>query len=153
MDQQYTSQSLLDLEIDPMVSRSFHDATRWARFIAIVYSIFLGLFLIVLLALLASATFYQGFMTALEESPIATMLGGMVLIVFGVGAAVGVVLLVLLFRFVIYTRNGLITQEQSVFHTGLRALKNYLLIQGILSLLYFVLMLIATVSGLFMTNV
>jgi hypothetical protein len=152
MDQQFTGEHLLDLEIDPIVSRSFREATRWAKFIAIVYSVILGIFLICLIALAAGGAFYEGFMSQIQESPVATMLGSILLIVLGVGAVIGVILLILLFRFSVFTKNGLERQEQSGFNAGLKSLKNYFLIQGIFSLLYLVLILITTISGFFTTN-
>jgi hypothetical protein len=153
MDQQHSGQSLLDLDVDPQVSRSFREASRWAKFIGIIWAICLGF--IVLIAALGGAAFVDGFTSAVEsyESPIGDLIGRMFFVVMGLIVIVGGILLFFLFKFCSQTKAGLERQDQSLFNNGLKSLKNYFMIYGIIALLWFLVILAGFVMGLFTQNV
>ena len=153
MDQQYSGQPLLDLEVDPQVSRSFREATRWAKFIAIVWSIFLGIILVG--GIIGGAKLADNLAYTLEEyqSPYASIVaGGLLLMVIAI-VVVGTIVVFFMFRFSSQIKTGLEREEQSLFISGLRSLRNYFTIFGIVSLLYFVLGVITVIFALFITNI
>ena len=153
MDQQYSGQPLLDLEVDPQVSRSFRETARWAKFIGIVWAVCLGLILIG--GILGGARLADDLAFRLDElqSPYASVVASGLLLVVGVIVVVGAVLLFFLFRFCSHIKAGLERQEQSLFISGLRSLRNYFTIYGIAALLYFILVLVGTIFAFFITNV
>lgn len=152
MDVQNTGGPLLDLEIDPMVSRSFSEAARWAKFIAIVYTVFLGILL--LAAAIGGAKFAEGISTALEEyqSPYASIIGSAVLLIIGVGVVIGGVLLFFLFRFCSHVKHGLENQDQILFNSGLKSLRNYFMIYGVIAMCYFLLVIVALIISVSLLN-
>ena len=152
MDQQYSGQPLLDLEVDQQVSRSFREASRWAKFIGIVWAVCLGLILIG--GILGGAKLADTLAYTLEEnqSPYASIIAGGFLLILAVIVVVGLVLLFFLFRFCSHIKTGLERQEQSLFLSGLRSLKNYFTIYGIATLLYFVIVIIGTIFAFLIVN-
>lgn len=152
MDQQYSGQPLLDLEVDPQVSRSFREATRWAKFIGIVWAICLGIILIA--AVIGGAKLAENLEYTLEEyqSPFASIIAKGLLLFVIVVVVVGAVLLYFLFRFCSHIKTGLETEDQSLFMSGLKSLRNYFTIYGIATLLYFVVVVIILILALFFTN-
>ena len=152
MDQQYSSQPLLDLEIDPTVSRAFREATRWAKFIAITYTIILGIMLLVVV--FAGARVAESFSTILEDaqSPFASIIGSALILILGVALAIGAVLLFFLFKFCSQVKDGLENQDQLLFNNGLKALRNYLMVYGIIALVYVVLLILGLILTLTLIN-
>jgi hypothetical protein len=152
MDQQFTGAPLLDLEIDPIVSRSFREATRWAKFIAIVYSVCLGL--LALVAAIGGARFSEAIASVLEDyqSPYASIIGSAVLLIIGVGVVIGGVLLFFLFKFCNQVKDGLERQDQSLFNSGLKSLRNYFMIYGVIAMVYFVLVIVGLIFTMAVLN-
>ena len=153
MDQQYSGQPLLDLEVDPQVSRSFREAIRWAKFIAIVAAVFLGIILIGVI--LGGAKLADNLAYTLEEyqSPYASIVAGGLVLLVAVAVVIGAVVLFFMFRFCSQIKAGLEREEQSLFISGLRSLRNYFTVVGVVSILYFVLAVITVIFTLFITNV
>jgi len=152
MDQQYSAKPLLDLEIDPTVSRAFREATRWAKFVAIIFTIF---FAIVLLAVVfAGSTMAESLSTLLEDSqsPFASIIGSALILIVGVAIAIGGVLLFFLYKFSSQLKDGLQNQDQSLFNSGLKALRNYFMIYGIIAMVNFVLSILAIILRLTLIN-
>lgn len=152
MDQQHAGESLLDLEVDPLTSRSLRETTRWTKFIAIVYAVILGILLVV--GIIGGASFADGVVSALEnyEFPFASIVGNALLLILFVAVAIGGVLLFFLFKFSAQTKAGLDRQEQIQFNGGLKSLRNYFIIYGVIVILNFFLVLAVTAMAFFTLN-
>ncbi len=152
MDQQHAGESLLDLEVDPLTSRSLRETTRWTKFIAIVYAVILGILLVV--GIIGGASFADGVVSALEnyEFPFASIVGNALLLILFVAVAIGGVLLFFLFKFSAQTKAGLDRQEQTQFNGGLKSLRNYFIIYGVIVILNFFLVLAVTAMAFFTLN-
>jgi len=152
MDQQHPGESLLDLELDPLTSRSLRETTRWTKFIAIVYAIILGILL--LLGIFGGANFADGVTSALEDYkfPFASIVGSALLLILFVAVAIGSVLLFFLFKFSAQTKAGLDRQEQTQFNGGLKSLRNYFIIYGVIVILNFCLGLAVIAITFFTLN-
>ncbi len=144
MEQQPSQEPLLELEVDYDSGNMFNEATRWAKFISIVYFVCIALGILVLA--FSSAVFIQLFSQAMPE------LGA-----FG-GLLIGIVILVLLiftyitillYRFATQVKQGLLTRDQAMFNDGLKNLKNYFLIYGVFTLLALVLNIVNIIGSLF----
>jgi hypothetical protein len=143
MDQN-TPDHLLDLQVDHESGAYFKEAAKWGNFIAIIYFICIGLFLLVLLfasaALLGTgdANLRYGMeneFKAVELSPVATALRVVsVIAVFGLFVYGGL----MLYRFASRCREGVDRQDQLTFNMGLQALRNYFICTGIVAILGFI---------------
>jgi hypothetical protein len=126
--EQNTSE-LLEMHLDYDGGNVLRQAVRWSRFLAIV-----GMFGIGLLLLLVPfagpqfITLYSTVLPGIEDFM------GLILFVFVLILAIAGVLVFMLYRFSILTRRGIETQDQALFNRGLKGLKTYFLINGILAL-------------------
>jgi hypothetical protein len=123
--------SLLQMHLDYDGGHILHETTRWSRFLSIVGIIGVG-FCVLVLGLAGSA------IIALfsQYSPGIAAVGGalfMVLILLIV-AIFGIAIFMLL-RFSVLTRRGIDAQDQAVFAAGMRCLKIYFIINGVLAIL------------------
>jgi uncharacterized membrane protein len=73
------------------------------------------------------------------------------LVIAGVIVVLGILIfvVVMLYRFSVLTRRGIETQDQATFNRGLKSLKTYFLINGILGILLLLMTIWSTVSALF----
>jgi len=150
MDQQYSSQPLLDLEIDPMVSRALREATRWAKFIAIIETIFLAILFIIVA--IGGSRITEGLSSVFEDSPFAEIIGSAFLLIVGVCIAVAGVLLFFLFKFSSQLKDALENHDQPLFNSGLKSLRNYFILYGVVAIVYFALVIVGVIVGLTLVN-
>jgi hypothetical protein len=121
----------LELQLDPNIAASFQSAAKWARFIAIVMFIFIGFFVLVLLFLIAGTPNLDDVnfnaMTGVNPK-IQIALFTLFLIPFAL-------VVIQLYRFANRTNEAIQRQDQELLNRGLRNLRTYLSVYGILSIL------------------
>ena len=132
------NEQLFTFPVETSAQRSLASASTWARFLAILGFVFIGLILI--LFAIAGA----GAITALERVmpfDMAAMAGLLIVVVLIVCAVIGV-LCYLLIRGANLTKKGIITNDQAVFNAGLASYRTYFMLYGILSVISFLINLI-----------
>jgi hypothetical protein len=123
--------TLSDLQLDPDIAAAFQSAGKWARFIAIVFFIFIGFFVMVLVLLLAAGNFGDdvNFNTMAGISP------KWQIAIFTLFLVPFTMLVIQLYRFANRTREAIQRQDQEMLNSGLRNLRIYLAVYGVVSLL------------------
>ena len=93
-------------------------------------------------------------LSALEDYqfPFASVVGSALLLILFVAVAIVGVLLFFLFKFSAQTKAGLDRQEQTQFNGGLKSLRNYFIIYGIIAILNFCLVLVVMAMTFFTLN-
>jgi high-affinity nickel permease len=146
-----TNENLFDLQVDQLTGYSFKEAAKWGRFIAIVYAVIVGLIVLALtLSGAAFSTYFEKFLGNAGE--VAGMLGGALLVIIGVVVLIVAVVTILLFRFAQQVKAGMEQQEQALFNKGLKSLKYYFIVYGIIAIISFLSVLGITITTLFITN-
>ncbi len=140
-----TDDSLFGLKVDYEAASYFREASKWVKFISIVCFVLLG---IVIMIFLFAGTMIA---TSLETAmPGFGMLGGGILIAIMIAACMlGVLLLILLYRFAHLTRQGIEREDQVTFNEGLKALKLYFIVTGVLALIGIVFSIFSNLTTLF----
>lgn len=135
MDQENKSSFLSDLLVTHSVGDHLHDSAKWCRFIGIAFASILGLYL--LLFLVAGSVVAPLLATMLPELK---GVGGNVLT--GVLVTVVVIFLglfgtltVYLLRFALLTKKALEVRNQAMFNEGLRSLRIFFAIYGVIGIL------------------
>src|SRR6266496_1355009 len=125
------NQSVFELKVDQTASKNLIDAAKWARFIAIFCFVAMGCFLLMLIAFRSRITEtlsdYIPGMTPSEGF-------GLVLFVMIFIFAFLTVILVFLLRGASLIKKGIETKDQLMLNNGLRALKTYFAIYGVLAI-------------------
>jgi hypothetical protein len=138
-----TPESLLDMHLDYDGGNRLRETVRWSRFLSVFLMICMGLFALALfIAAPKAIAFYEESYPGLENFVVPIII--LFLLLIGV---VGV-LIFMLYRFSIMTRNGIEGQDQAMFNRGLKGLKIYFLISGVLAI-FGLLFNILTLSSLF----
>jgi hypothetical protein len=125
------NQSILELQVDQTASKSLSDAARWAKFLSLTGFVFMGLMLILCLAMksqIAGALprVIPGFAN-LESF-------GVLITAVIVAVGIGCVLIYFLFRGSALIKRGIETKNQETFNSGLASLKTYFTMYGILAI-------------------
>lgn len=132
MDQQ---ESLFGIQVDNETQKNISSAGWWAKLLAILGFVFMGIMLIAMLAIGLSANFSEAFEDLIDIPASAffaiILISGLIVIV-----VVGV-LCYLLFRGANLTRRGLQHNDQAIFNEGLVAYKNYFIVYTVFVLLGF----------------
>ena len=138
-----TPESLLDMHLDYDGGNRLLETVRWSRFLSISGMICIGLFT---LALVISGpkviALYDESYPGLENFVVPIIILFLLLI----GALC--VLVLMLYRFSTMTRKGIDGRDQAMFNQGLKGLKTYFLISGVMAILG-LLFDILTLSSLF----
>jgi hypothetical protein len=130
-----------DLLVTHTMGNHLHDTTKWCRFISIVGIVFLFIFVIAAItAGTAIAPVVENVFPGMGIAVDNFLLIAMILFV-----AVFGVLTFLLLRFSILTRRGLELRSQALFNDGLKALRFYLIVYGVIGIIEIIL----NVAGLF----
>ena len=125
-----TPESLLDMHLDYDGGNRLRETVRWSRFLSISGMICLGLSALVLvIAGPKIIALYDESYPGLENFIVP------ILILFLLLLCVLGVSVFMLYRFSIMTRNGIERQDQAMFNRGLKGLKVYFLISGVLAIL------------------
>jgi len=135
------SSVLSDLLVTHTIGNHLHDSTKWCRFLSIVGIVFLSIFVIA--AIIGGPSIVRlvaDLFPGLEDA-----IGNLIIIIMILLIAVSGVLLFLLFRFSILTRRGLELRNQALFNDGLKALKFYFIIYGVIGILG----VLVNIAGLF----
>lgn len=146
MEQQFSNEPLLDLQIDYDSGNKFNEATRWAKFLAIIC--FVGIGLMLLWVTVAGFAIRRAFSTIMGGADLDNM-GGILIAVVIVVLGIATFVMILLYRFATLVKRSIQIQDQAMFDEGLRNLKNYFLINGILGLLGLVVNLLGLVGNIF----
>lgn len=143
---------LFSLSVDPVTKVHLSEAARWARFLAIMGFIFLGLMVIGgIIAGLVMATSMSQFDNEYGSSGAGFMMGS-----FGAGMAVVYIILAVLyffpclflFRFATKTKRALAANDQTDLNLGLQNLKSMFRYMGILTIIILAFYAIAFIFGL-----
>lgn len=144
MEQQPSNEPLLDLEIDYDSGNKLQEAAKWGRFIAILFFIAIGFFL---LGLTFSSARVVELMSV--SKPWVAGNGGLLIAALFILAAIYVYIVIQLYQFTVLVKQAVERQDQETFNASLKALKNYFVINGIFTLVMLGWSLIETLSSLF----
>lgn len=150
MDQN-TSGSLFELQVDSEATKQFMDGTKWARFIAIFYLV--AILLAAVVITFAGTTVLSWFETyvpavgTIDMTEVGALGSILIVIVIVIMAIVGFIY-ILLYRFATNVRKGIEQRNQEVFNDGLKYLKYYCIINGVIALLGIVFTFIGTITEL-----
>lgn len=126
------NQPVFELQIDQSASRSLIDAARWARFIAIFCFAAMGVFILLMIGFQAKMTYtVSNYIPGMTSSEGFGLLIGVILIIF----LIVTVILVFLIRGATMIKRGVETKNQQDLIDGLRALKTYFSIYGVLAII------------------
>jgi hypothetical protein len=144
MEQQPSNEPLFELQVDYDSGNMFNESSKWAKFIAIVYFVCIGLSVC---GLALSSTFLiQTFGTLMPELASA---GGLIVGIIITALAIFTYTTILLYRFAMQIKQGVYNRDQATFNSGLKNLKNYFVVYGIFTLLALVLNVIGFIGKLF----
>jgi heme/copper-type cytochrome/quinol oxidase subunit 2 len=135
---------LLEMHLDYDGGNTLQETVRWSKFLAIVGMIGLGIYLLVVLV---GASFIGALVQQTYGLEGAGLVGLVIAVIIFV-LAVLIFVVVMLYRFSVFTRRGIDTQDQVSFNRGLKSLKTYFLINGIIGILYLLLTIFSTVIAL-----
>jgi hypothetical protein len=124
------SQEVLGMSLDFDGGNTLQEAVRWSRFISIAGIVCGG---VLLLLLLLVGPIFMG--KYAEELPDAAGIIGLAIVLSAVYLGATIAAAVFLLRFTSLMKKGIGTQDQRAFNSGLKNLKIYFLIAGILSVL------------------
>jgi hypothetical protein len=135
-------ESLLQMHLDYDGGHILRETVRWSRFLAIVGIVGLSIaalaFAFLGTALLAAFSRLAPGIESLGE-----LAGAIVIVVVLVFLAIFGYLVFMLYRFSTLTRKGINHQDQTVFAEGMKCLKIYFLVSGILAILSLLLNLLS----------
>ena len=109
------------------------ETVRWSRFLSIVG--FIGLAIGLLVVALAGSTILAAFSSLAGIEGLEGLGGAIFIVAIVLFFAVFGFMVFMLYRFSVLTRRGIEQQNQAVFAEGMKCLKIYFLINGILSVL------------------
>ncbi len=140
--------AIFTLTIDPVTKANLSETARWARFLAIVGFIFLGL--IVLSGLVMSAAMSQLGMAGDTSGfgAIAGLAGIGVAVMYLIIALVAFFPFLFIFRFANQMRRALSTDDQALLNTSFQNLKAYFRYLGIITIISLVLMALSVLLAL-----
>lgn len=121
---------LLGMSLDFDGGNTLQEAGRWSKFLSIASIVCGGL--VLLLVLLIGPVFLRLYG---EELPDAAGIIGLAIALTAIYLGATIAAAIFLLRFTSMTKKGIGTQDQRVFSSGLKNLKIYFLIAGILSVL------------------
>lgn len=147
MDQN-TSDSLFGLQVDSEAVAQFREGAKWARFISIVY--LAGILLVALVVTFAGAgvkSWLEMYVPSMGSVDM-DMLGSIFVFVVIVILAIVGFIYILLYRFANLVRKGILESNQEVFNDGLKYLKYYCIVNGVIALLGIIFSFIGTLAEL-----
>ena len=146
--EQVSNTSLFSLSIEPATKAHLAEASRWARFLAIVGMIFLALMVIagLFVATTISSTMSQ-FDSPGYPAP-ASVFGPSIAIFYIIFAVIGFFPLLFLLRFANKTRTALAGNDQEALNTAFQNLKAYLRYVGIIIIISLAFMVLGMLFGI-----
>jgi len=127
-------ESFLQMNLDYDGGNILRETVRWSRFLSIVGIIVLSLCL--LLFILAGKYLIPAVSRMVPGiESMENVAGALIMVVILVFVAIFGFLVYMLYRFSVLTRKGIEHQDQAVFAEGMKCLKLYFLVSGILAVL------------------
>ncbi|HUR09972.1 MAG TPA: hypothetical protein VM012_01305 [Flavitalea sp.] len=127
---QTPQENLFELQLDHDSSNQLREATKWSRFLAILYFVFIGF------GVLCLAFGTQAIVKMISTSmPGFDSLAGVLVAIIIIALIFFTWTTILLYRFSNLTREGILRQDQELFNDGMKALKNYLTVYGIFTII------------------
>jgi hypothetical protein len=123
-------ESILEMHLDYDAGHILHETVRWSRFLSIVGIV--GLSILVLVFALAGTAMVAVFS---RFAPGIAGIGGLLMVVVLILLAVLGFEVYMLYRFSTLTRRGIDRQDQTLFAEGMKCLKLYFLVSGVLAVL------------------
>jgi len=137
------NQSVFELQVDQEASKSLIDSARWARFIAIFCFIAMGCFLLILIAFQTRISYtLSNYIPGMSESGGFGVIIGVIIFIFAIIS----VILIFLLRGANLIKKGIETKNQQDLIEGLRALKTYFAIYGVLAIIGLVINLLSLIA-------
>jgi len=127
-------QSLIQMQLDYDGGHILHETVRWSRFLSIVGIVALC-FCLLMFALVGTALLGVVSKLAPGIEELGGLAAGILIVVVLVFFAILGVLVYMLYRFSTLTRRGIDHQDQTAFAAGMKCLKTYFLVSGILGIL------------------
>ena len=137
--EQVSNTSLFSLSVEPATKAHLSEAAKWARFLAIIGMIFLGLMVVAGLFVATTVSTINQFDSPGYSSPFA-MFGPSIAIVYIIFAVIGFFPLLFLLRFANKAKAALSGNDQDALTTAFQNLKAYFRFIGILVIIWLVLM-------------
>ena len=125
------SESLLEMHVDYDGGQILQETVRWSRFLSIVG--FIALAICVLVFAVAGSVVASLFSTVLPG--IEGLEGALFLVVILAMVATFAFAVYMLYRFSTLTRKAIAGQDQTLFSVGMKCLKLYFLVSGVLAIL------------------
>ncbi len=144
MEQQPSNEPLFQLQIDYDSGNMLEEATKWAKFLAIIYFVCIGIG--VLFTAFSSALIIQALATVMPEF---ASVGGVIVGIIIIALIIFTFLTILMYRFATQVKQGILNRDQALFNEGVKNLKNYFLAYGIYALLMLVLNVVGFIGKLF----
>ncbi|MFC0773292.1 hypothetical protein [Terrimonas alba] len=140
------NQSLLELQVDKQASDNLVETSRWAKLLAVIGLICIGVLFLVLVLLRNKIA--EQFLS-LEE------LKGSESSIFIISLVVGFLIVALVFGMLLNfllkganrIRQGILHNDQTLFNSGLSSLKNYFIMYGVLGILGLLFSLLAFINS------
>jgi hypothetical protein len=147
MDQN-TSDSLFGLQVDSQAVIQFRDGTKWARFIAVVY--LAGILIAALIITFAGSNVMDWLETYVPSVGTIDMdmLGNVFVVIIIILLAIVGCIYILLYRFANLVRKGIRERNQEVFNDGLKYLKYYCIVNGVIAILGIIFSFVGTIMEL-----
>lgn len=121
-----------DLSVTHSLGNQLIQISKWTRFMSILGIVFLGIFL--LFGILASSMMVP-ILQSTYPGLVDNSIGGVVIAILVIFVGIFGILVFFLLRFTVRTRRGIELRNQQMFNEGLRSLKIYFLIYGVLAIL------------------
>lgn len=142
--EQAPNTSLFSLSIEPATKAHLSEASKWAKFLAIVGMIFLGLMVVTGIVLATSVSRDLSRLDSPQDSYPLSMFGSSVAIVYIIFAVVGFLPALFLLRFANKTKTALASDNQEALNLAFQNLKAYLRYIGIVVIIWLALFVIGT---------
>jgi hypothetical protein len=151
MEQVSTPSSLFSLSIDPVTKAHLTETAKWARFLAIIGFVFLGLGLVVGIISMAAMSYVANDVSTTGFGSFASF--GIAGFIFGYILVVLLVFFPLLFllRFANQMKAALVSNDQQKLNVSFQNLKAYFRFWGILAIIALAFYAIAFAFGIFGT--
>lgn len=127
-------ESLLQMHVDYDAGNILRETVRWSRFLSIVGIIAIALCALVF-TLAGSAVLAAFSSLAPGFEGLATMGGAIVIVICLIAFAIAGYIVFMLYRFSTLTRKAIDQQDQALFSEGMKCLKIYFIINGVIAVL------------------
>lgn len=136
-----------NLHIDYQAKAYLNEAAKWAKFLAIVGFIFCGLFaLLALMIMIGGASIINNIPGGAATFGAVGI--GFIGFLYLIGAAIGFIMAVIMYRFASRTLTALATDDQTSLNGGLSSLRMLFRIYGIFMIIYLAIIVVVFLIGI-----